>query len=68
MFRASTVLTIDLQLRDATGHVLLQKELDASKRLRGENLEVTKGLSKRICKELTDIPSLKTTSSIKNLD
>lgn len=67
-FTGATVLTIDLQLRDATGHILLQKELDASKRLRGENLEVTKGLSKKICKVLAETPGLKKVQTTQGME
>jgi hypothetical protein len=67
-FTGATVLTIDLQLRDAAGHILLQKQIDASKRLRGENLEVTKGLSKRICKEITETAGLKRFQTTQGMD
>ncbi len=61
-FTGPTVLKVDVRLTDAAGKVLLQKNMDAANRTNGENLDVTKNLTKKITKELSKLPGLKAES------
>ena len=62
-FTGPTVLKVEVRLTDADGKVLLQKDMDAAKRTRGENLDVTKNLTKKVTKELSKLPGLKAEST-----
>jgi hypothetical protein len=51
-FTRATVIKTNTTLVDPTGQILFQKNIDGAKRMRGESLDVTSGLAKKISKEL----------------
>jgi hypothetical protein len=67
-FAGPTVIKVDVRLTDPANRVLLQKDMTAAKRLRGENMVVTKNLTKSIKKELSKLPSLQAPESTSTMD
>jgi hypothetical protein len=59
MLAGKTLIRADLRLADASGAVLLDKEVKGSKRMMGESIAATKSLAQRVASSLADVPGLK---------
>jgi hypothetical protein len=58
-FTGATVIKTQVSLLDMAGHTLYQADIEGAKRMRGENLDATSGLAKKVKKELQKAPGLK---------
>ncbi len=57
-FTGATAIKAGVTLTDASGRTVFQREVNGTKRMKGEGLEVTKDLAKNIRKELEKTPDL----------
>lgn len=58
-FAMPTTLKVDVQLSDPAQKVIFDKEIDASQRMRGENMLVVRTLGGKVKKEFMKLPELK---------
>ena len=57
-FTGASVIKVDVQLTDPAQKVLLNEQIIAAKRFRGENLDVTKILANKVKKEIAKLSDL----------